>query len=53
MSRLKIIVEPSCATPLAALLKQELLKSVHCIGVILSGGNVDLERLVLLCFNNQ
>lgn len=53
MSRLKIIIEPSCATPLAALLKQGLPKNIKNIGVILSGGNVDLERLALLCSNNQ
>lgn len=45
MSRLKIIIEPSCATPLAALLSQPLPAHVRRIGVILSGGNVDLDRL--------
>ena len=44
-TRLKIIIEPSCATPLAALLKGGLPQNVSKIGVILSGGNVDLDRL--------
>lgn len=51
LSRLKIIIEPSCATPLAALIKQHLPQNIKQIGVILSGGNVDLERLALLCSN--
>ena len=51
MSRLKIIVEPSCATPLAALLKQSIPPNVNKVGLILSGGNVDLERLASLCSN--
>lgn len=43
--RLKIIIEPSCAVPFAALLKQkEEFKGKH-IGIILSGGNIDLDRL--------
>lgn len=51
MSRLKILIEPSCATPLAALLAMNLPTNVKRIGVILSGGNIDLERLADLCFN--
>ena len=45
LSRLKILIEPSCAAPLAALIKSELPSTVKHIGVILSGGNVDLDRL--------
>ncbi|MEQ8624005.1 MAG: pyridoxal-phosphate dependent enzyme [Vicingaceae bacterium] len=41
--RLKIIVEPSCAVPLAAILKYKpTFKNQH-VGLILSGGNVDLS----------
>jgi threonine dehydratase len=43
--RMKIIVEPSCAVPLAALLERKLDVAGKKVGIILSGGNVDLERL--------
>jgi threonine dehydratase len=43
--RMKIIVEPSAAVPLAALLKNKSQFSGKRIGIILSGGNVDLENL--------
>lgn len=42
--RMKIIVEPSCAVPLAALLKEKNKFSGQRVGIILSGGNVDLEK---------
>jgi threonine dehydratase len=42
--RLKIIVEPSCAVPFAAVLKQKERFKGQKIGIILSGGNVDLVR---------
>jgi threonine dehydratase len=42
--RLKIIVEPSCAVPFAAVLKQKARFKGQKIGIILSGGNVDLAR---------
>src|SRR5580658_10428928 len=42
---LKIIIEPSAAVPYAALLTQrDKLRGSH-IGVVLSGGNLDLDRL--------
>ena len=43
--RMKIIVEPSSAVPLAALLSQKERFSGKKIGIILSGGNVDLLNL--------
>ena len=43
--RLKIVIEPSCATPLAAVLKQKGRFSGLKIGLILTGGNVDLQKL--------
>jgi threonine dehydratase len=43
--RMKIIVEPSAAVPLGALLEQRLSVTGKRVGIILSGGNVDLERL--------
>jgi threonine dehydratase len=42
--RLKIIVEPSCAVPFAAVLKQKERFKGQKVGIILSGGNVDLAR---------
>lgn len=43
--RMKIIIEPSAAVPIAALLEKRLDLTGQRIGVILSGGNVDLDRL--------
>lgn len=47
--RLKIVVEPSGATPLAALLSGRVSALPDRIGVIVSGGNVDAERFARLC----
>ena len=43
--RLKIVVEPSCAVPLAVILKNQDVFRGRRIGVIVTGGNVDLDRL--------
>ncbi|WP_396590707.1 pyridoxal-phosphate dependent enzyme [Allomuricauda sp. R78024] len=43
--RLKIICEPSCAVALAAILNEKEQFAGKKIGVILSGGNVDLNNL--------
>ena len=43
--KLKMIVEPSSAVPLAMLLERKLSLDKLRVGVILSGGNVDLDRL--------
>jgi len=43
--RMKIIVEPSGAVPLAALLREKHKFSNNNVGVILSGGNTDLNKL--------
>ncbi|MCL4156766.1 UNVERIFIED_CONTAM: hypothetical protein GTU68_005662 [Idotea baltica] len=43
--RMKIIIEPSCAVPMAALLKNKERFSGQKVGIILSGGNVDLGKL--------
>jgi threonine dehydratase len=43
--RMKIIVEPSSAVPLAALLENTFEHKDLRIGIILSGGNVDLDAL--------
>jgi len=41
--RMKIIVEPSGAVPLAALLSKKMGVSNKKIGLIISGGNIDLD----------
>jgi threonine dehydratase len=46
--RLKIIVEPSAAVPLAAVLKEKSRFRNKNVGIILSGGNIDLERAAKL-----
>jgi threonine dehydratase len=44
-TRLKIVCEPSCAVPLAALIKKKSHFRDQRIGLIITGGNVDLENL--------
>lgn len=43
--RMKIVVEPSGAVPLAAILKNRSFFAGKKVGVIFTGGNVDLKRL--------
>ena len=43
--RMKIVIEPSCAVPLACVLEGTLDVRGARVGVILTGGNVDLDRL--------
>jgi threonine dehydratase len=47
--RMKIIIEPSAATTVAAVLSDEFKSiagdRIRKMGVILSGGNVDLDKL--------
>lgn len=43
--RMKIIVEPSCSITLAAVLKKKELFSKKRVGLLISGGNVDLTKL--------
>ncbi|MFJ6730585.1 pyridoxal-phosphate dependent enzyme [Streptomyces sp. NPDC091281] len=47
--RLKIVIEPSGATPLAALLAGHVPDLPDRVGVILSGGNIDTDRFARLC----
>ena len=42
--RMKIIIEPSCAVPLAAVIKNAPLFKGKKVGIILTGGNVDLSK---------
>jgi threonine dehydratase len=41
----KLLIEPSSAVPVAALLAARLPAEYRRIGVIITGGNVDLDRL--------
>ncbi|MGI9547993.1 MAG: pyridoxal-phosphate dependent enzyme [Flavobacteriaceae bacterium] len=43
--RMKIVVEPSSAVALAALLREKNDYSDSSVGIVLSGGNVDLSKL--------
>jgi threonine dehydratase len=43
--RMKIIIEPSCAVPVAAVLRYPALFRAQKVGIILTGGNVDLDHL--------
>ena len=43
--RMKVVVEPSAAVPLAALVEQRIDVRCKRVGIVLSGGNVDLDRL--------
>jgi threonine dehydratase len=42
---LRIIVEPSSAVPLACLMERTLELPGREIGIVITGGNVDLDRL--------
>ena len=43
--RMKIVIEPSCAVPFAALLGRKAFFKNKKVGIILTGGNVDLGNL--------
>jgi threonine dehydratase len=43
--RMKMVIEPSSAVPLATILKNRKLFEGRRVGVILTGGNVDLKKL--------
>ncbi len=43
--RMKIVIEPSSAVPFAAILENKVNVKGKKVGVIISGGNVDLEKL--------
>jgi len=43
--RMKIVMEPSSAVPLATILKNRELFAGKRVGVIITGGNVDLDKL--------
>jgi threonine dehydratase len=43
--RMKIVMEPSCAVPLATILKNPEIFRGKRVGVVVTGGNVDLDKL--------
>ena len=43
--RMKIVIEPSCAVPLATIIKNRDVFAGKRVGVIITGGNVDMDRL--------
>lgn len=43
--KLKLLIEPSAALPLAVLLERRLPVAGQRVGIVLTGGNVDLDRL--------
>jgi threonine dehydratase len=51
--RLKIIIEPSAAVPISCLWERKINLSGLRVGVILSGGNVDLDHLPWLAKNRK
>jgi len=44
-ARMKIVIEASCAVPLAVILKNREVFAGRRVGVIITGGNVDLDNL--------
>jgi threonine dehydratase len=49
LSRMKLLTEPSGAVAAAALLHKKLPPDLKSVGVILSGGNVDMDALAQIC----
>jgi threonine dehydratase len=49
LSRLKVLTEPSGAVGAAAVLHHKLPPGLQSVGVILSGGNVDMDVLAEIC----
>ncbi len=49
LSRTKLLTEPSGAVGAAAVFKRKLPEWIRSVGVILSGGNVDMDVLAQIC----
>lgn len=49
--RMKIIVEPSSAVPLAAIIEEKVQAKNKKIGIIISGGNIDLDAFWKILHN--
>ena len=48
--RMKIVIEPSCAVPLAVILNNPDVYRGKKVGVIITGGNVDMDKLPWITF---
>jgi threonine dehydratase len=49
LTRMKMLVEPSGAVAAAAVLQQKFPPDIRSVGIIISGGNVDLDVLAGVC----
>jgi threonine dehydratase len=49
LTRMKMLVEPSGAVAAAAVLHGKLPTGIRSVGVLISGGNVDLDVLAAIC----
>ncbi len=49
LSRLKLLTEPSGAVGAAAVLYKKIPAALRSVGILLSGGNVDLDVLASIC----
>jgi threonine dehydratase len=49
LTRMKMLVEPSGAVAAAAVLHKKLPVDIRSVGIIISGGNVDLDMLAGIC----
>jgi len=53
LTRMKMVVEPSGAVSAAAVLTRKIPKELARVGVLVSGGNVDLDLLSSICAEAQ
>lgn len=49
LTRMKMLVEPSGAVAAAAVLHGKLPRKIGSVGIVISGGNVDLDVLAAIC----
>jgi len=49
LTRMKMLVEPSGAVAAAAALRKKLPPGTRSVGIMISGGNVDLDVLAAIC----
>ncbi|MFK8083564.1 MAG: beta-hydroxyaspartate dehydratase BhcB [Granulosicoccus sp.] len=49
--RMKIVIEPSCAVPLAVILNNPDVYRGKRVGVVITGGNVDMDKLPWITSN--
>ncbi len=50
---MKIIIEPSAAVPYAAIQEAKIDVNANRVGIILTGGNVDLDALPWNCSRDR